>query len=150
MTIEWSDGIGKKLYRFVNATRVYDEICGIGESATPEQIVERARDENSELHKCFTWDDTAAAEKWRKEEARQIRHFLVIRDEQKPDAPKVHALYFTGVGDGYKTAAKTFTVPDEYAGLLARAKAELRTFAEKYRVLKDEIGEILELIDQLP
>lgn len=80
--IAWSTGIGEKLYKGVSAPKVYDEIAAIGDSATPEQIVEAARDESSELHKCFTWNDTEAADKWRKQEARQIRHFLVIRNDK--------------------------------------------------------------------
>lgn len=41
------------------------EICDQMESATPQQILEKARDESTELHKCFTWDDSIAAEKYR-------------------------------------------------------------------------------------
>lgn len=48
------------------------EICDQMESATPQQILEKARDESTELHKCFTWDDSIAAEKYRIQEARQI------------------------------------------------------------------------------
>lgn len=149
MEIVWADGYGASKYKYVNARKVYDEIISIGDSATPEQIVDRARDENSELHKCFEWNDSIAAEKWRKQEAREIRHFLIIRNEKEPDAPKIHALYFTGNGEGYKAAPAVFRNPDEHAALLQRAYAELRAFSEKYRTLKDEIGEILEMINQL-
>lgn len=49
------------LYK-ADAQKVAEEILSIGESATPAQIVDRAKDESAELHKCFEWDDTAAAQ----------------------------------------------------------------------------------------
>lgn len=150
MAIVWAEGIGASLYKGISAQRVYDEITGIGDRATPKQIVDRARDKTSELHKCFEWDDSKAAERWRLEQARQVRHFLVIKKpEDNPDVPEIRAFHYTGVSDGYVTAKRAFTVADEYAGLLVRAKCELKAFAEKYRILKDDIGEILELIDRL-
>lgn len=149
MGVIWASGYGEQKYKGVSAPKVLEEIESIGESATPQQIVDKARDEGTELHKCFTWNDAVAAEKWRLEEARQIRYFLRIQDDQKPDAPQYHALYYTGSGEGYKTADRVFTVPDEYAALLARARGELKAFAKKYHTLKDDLGEILELIEQL-
>ena len=67
---KWKEGIG--FYKGISAQKVAEEIASIGESATPQQIVDRARDENSELHKCFEWDDSIAAENWRKQQARII------------------------------------------------------------------------------
>ena len=148
--ITWSSGLGERLYKGVSAPMVYDEIAAIGNSATPEQIVEAARDESSELHKCFTWNDTEAAEKWRKQEARQIRHFLVIRNDEKPDAPQVRAFHFVQSGDGYKPTVKVFRNPDEYAVLLKRAFAELRAFEERNRVLESDLSEVFAAIDALP
>lgn len=148
--ITWLNGLGESLYKGVDATKVYNEILNIGDDATPEQIVEAAKDESSELHKCFTWDDTIAAEKWRKQEARQIRHFLVIRNENKPDLPPVRVFHFTKDGEGYKPIQKIYRVEDEYQLLLKRAYAELHNFSVKYKILRDEIGEILDMIDMLP
>lgn len=150
MPIVWADGYARSKYKNVSAEKVFSEIVSIGQSATPDQIVDAARDENSELHKCFTWDDTKAAENWRKQEARFIRHFLKIESETNPDAPKVAALHFTISGEGYKTAERVFTVDSEYQALLKRAYAELHAFSQKYQTLKNELGEILGLIDQLP
>lgn len=150
MAIIWSHGYAERRYKDVSAPKVYQEILSIGESATPEQIVEAARDESSELHKCFTWDNDKAAENWRKQEARLIRHFLKIESDTDPEAPTIAALYFTSPGEGYKAAPKVFKNPDEYSALLKRAYAELHAFAEKYRVLKDELPEIFELIAELP
>lgn len=128
---------------------VADELERLGEDITPEQIVEAAREEGSELHKCFTWDDTEAAAKWRKQEARQLLHFLVIREvpdeEEAEQKPPVRCFYKTDNG-GYKTAEKVFRHDDEYQKLLQRALAELHAFKVKYASLK-ELDYILDLID---
>lgn len=39
---------------------------------TPALVVEAARDPEHPLHSRFEWDDTAAAEKWRLEQASQL------------------------------------------------------------------------------
>ena len=72
------------LYNGISAQTVADEISEIGENVTAEQIVDRAKDETSELHKCFTWDNDMAAEKYRLVEARNIMRYLVR--EELPDA----------------------------------------------------------------
>lgn len=81
------------------------EICDQMESATPQQILEKARDESTELHKCFTWDDSIAAEKYRIHEARQIVCQLKIVEQDidnksKPTAIRV--FYKTDGKSGYK------------------------------------------------
>ncbi len=66
---------------------------------TPEQVVDAARSSKSALHKCFTWDDSEAAHKWRIDEARElirsvrievvvedrpIRSIVYVRDPEQP------------------------------------------------------------------
>lgn len=150
MPIVWADGYAANKYRNVNPEKVFHEIEAIGERATPQEIVDRAKDESTELHKCFEWRDTIAANNWRKQEARLIRAFLKIRSDRDEDAPEIHAFYFTGADDGYISARKVFTIPDEYAALLKRAHAELHAFSKKYQTLKNDLGDILALIEQLP
>ena len=64
----WKTGFGS-LFR-ADAQLVSNEIMSIGDTATPAQIVDMARDSSTELHKCFEWNDTVAAEKYRLEQAR--------------------------------------------------------------------------------
>ena len=133
------------LYK-ADAQRVAEEIYSIGDDVTPEQIVEAAKDEQSELHKCFDWDNDIAAEKWRKAQAREILRFLVIREkEDEPAAVPVRVFYKNDNG-GYKQAEKVFQREDEYQKLLQTALAELRAFKVKYARLQ-ELSEILALID---
>lgn len=73
----------KTLQFKADAEKVYQELQSIGETYTPAQIVEFARNENTELHKCFQWDDSIAAESWRKQQARMIVCSLAVTVETK-------------------------------------------------------------------
>lgn len=132
-----------------DAQKCYEEIleiCDDFDSASPQAILEKARDESSELHKCFTWDDTEAAEKWRINEARLVARQLVIKEVEVPkDRPEVRLLFKTDNESGYKPTHIIVKQEDEYKKLLERAWAELRAFKQKYSML-EELREILELI----
>lgn len=45
---------------------------------TTELIVSEAQNENNALHKFFTWDDTEAAQKWRRNQARYLMQNILI------------------------------------------------------------------------
>ena len=132
-----------------DAQKCYEEImqiCDDLESASPQDILEKARDETTELHKCFTWDDGVAAEKWRVHEARVITRQLVIREQEVPkDRPEVRLFYKTDNESGYKPTELIIQKEDEYKELLKRAYDELRAFKQKYSMLK-ELKEVFELI----
>lgn len=132
-----------------DAETVYKEITALGDSFSPEQIVEAAKDKNTELHKCFTWDDTVAAENWRKHQARMLVAQLVIRTETTDKEPvAVRVIASTNVRNEYKPVVKVLEVEQDYADLLARAVAELKAFQQKYKTIK-ELREIFEAIDEL-
>lgn len=133
-----------------DAQKCYEEImeiCDDFESATPQAVLEKARDESAELHKCFTWDDSIAAERYRLTEARLVTRQLVIKEVEVPkDRPEVRLFYKTDNESGYKPTQIIVRQEDEYKKLLARAYAELRAFKAKHSMLK-ELQEIFELID---
>lgn len=132
-----------------DAQRCYEEImeiCDDIESASPQAILEKARDETTELHRCFTWDDSIAAEKWRINEARLVTRQLVIKEVEVPkDRPEIRLFYKTDNESGYKPTHIIVQQEDEYKQLLARAYSELRAFKQKYSTL-EELQEIFELI----
>jgi hypothetical protein len=141
-----------------NAQGVYLEISSIGKEVNPKQIVEYARNnEDSELHKCFTWDDTKAAEKWRIQEARLITANLVVNykkeDSQNEKTEIVRAFFRTdsSIHAGYKRTIEIIKDEDEYAGLLMVAKKELKQFKDKYSILSNqaELKQIFALIEEL-
>lgn len=135
------------LYKGIDAQKVAEEISTLGEEVSPEQLVEMARNPNTESHRCFTWDNDIAAEKWRKQEARNVFCNLVIQqmETQKEDAVPIRVFHKNDNG-GYKRAEFVFKVQDEYEKLLQCALAELRAFKRKYSTLS-ELEEILALID---
>ena len=142
MQAEWKiKGIFK-----ADAQRVADEI---GEnSITPEQVLEKARnDKNSELHKCFEWNDDIAAEKYRLIQARKIIINLAYVPKEKTDEP-VRCFQITREKSVYMPTKQFLINNDEYQDLLKRAKVELESFKRRYATLS-ELETVFEAIESL-
>ena len=132
-----------------DAETVYKEIAALGDSFSPEQIVEAAREEGTELHKCFTWDDTVAAESWRRHQARMLVAQLVVKTETTDKEPvAVRVIASTATRNEYKPVVKLIEAEQGYADLLARAINELKAFQQKYKAIT-ELREIFAAIDEL-
>lgn len=129
--------------------KVCDELKVLGDEFTPDEIVEKAKDSTTELHKCFEWDNDAAAEKYRLHQARMLTSNLVFlkeSDDEEEQPVLVRVYNKTEQTGGYKPPERVFTQADEYEKLLKRATAELHQFKVKYSMLK-ELDYILSLID---
>ena len=148
---KWLDEF-KAMYKGIDAQTVADEITSIGDAVSPQEIVEKARDEMTELHKCFEWDDEIAAEKYRVYEARQLVRHLVIEEpepeEGEKEKPPVRYFLQTVNGTGYKPTETIYRNRDEYMDLLETAKAELKAFQRKYSRLK-ELNDVFEAINKV-
>lgn len=142
MEVEWKiDGIFK-----ANAQKVYEEIGD--RKVTPEEVLEQARnDEDSELHKCFEWNDSIAAEKYRLTQARQIIQLLVIKPEKKEE-PQVRVFQITTETNNYQPVRLFLEQPDEYKALLQRAKNELSALEARYKTLS-ELEAVFAEIDKI-
>lgn len=129
-----------------DAQRVADEI---GEnSITPEQVLEKARnDENSELHKCFEWNDSIASEKYRLIQARKIIINLAYVPKEKTDEP-VRCFQITREKSVYMPTKQFLVNNDEYQDLLKRAKVELESFKRRYATLS-ELETVFEAIESI-
>ena len=145
--IKWSvNGIFK-----ADANKCYEEIKEIGDEVKPEQVLDRARDASSELHKCFDWDDSSAADKYRLFQARNvINHLIVvtheIEEEKEPVQFRVMLKNDNARESGYKQTLVMVRDEDEYKKMLEQAYRELRAFKQKYSCLS-ELAEIIALID---
>ena len=145
--IKWSiNGIFK-----ADANKCYEEIQEIGDEVRPEQVLDKAKDESSELHKCFDWNDSSAAEKYRLFQAKQvINHLIVVhRDEDEKQEPVQFRVMLKNERtkeSGYKQTIIMVQDEDEYKKLLEQAYAELHSFKQKYQCLS-ELAEIIALID---
>jgi hypothetical protein len=133
-------------------TKCYEEICEIGDEVKPEQVLAKAKNEDSELHKCFDWNDTSAAEKYRLFQAKQvINHLIVIkRDVEEPEKEPVQFRVMLknekSYDSGYKQTIVMVRDEDEYKKMLEQAYAELKAFKKKYACLS-ELSDILAMIE---
>lgn len=144
--IKWKVGIFK-----ADPEKCYEEIQSVGDEVTPEQVLDKAKDESSELHKCFDWNDSSAAEKYRMHQARLVLNTLIVvkQDVSKKEEPvqfRVMMKNDNASGSGYKQTLIMVRDEDEYQKLLEQARRELRAFKQKYSCLS-ELAEILALID---
>lgn len=141
MKVAWS----MKLFK-ADAEKVHSELETI-ETKSPQNIVDYAEAHpDSELYKCFTWDDTKAANEWRKQEARQVCRLLVFADDETKQPTQIRVLQ--KATDAYEPVKTIVRNNDEYAKLLARAKAELKAFRERYKQIS-ELEKVLDAIDEL-
>lgn len=125
--------------------KCYEEIGDNG--ITPQEIVEKARDENSELHKCFEWDDTIAAEKYRIQQAKTILLNLVVINIDKEETPR-RVYQISSQKNVYQPVKFFLQNSDEYSLLLKRAKEELIAIRKRYAEIA-ELETVFEAIDSL-
>lgn len=128
-----------------DAQKVANEIGD--NNVTAEDIVEKARDEKSELHKCFEWDDTKAAENWRKHQARVLLSMLVIKPAKEEHAP-VRVFSLTSERQVYQKTEVILKQADEYQSMLKRALLEMESYRRKYHTLT-ELEDVFKAIDDL-
>lgn len=126
-----------------DANKCYSEILEL-ENITRSEVLERARDEKSELHKCFEWDDSKAAEKYRTAQAGDVIRALYIVHKGEEVAP-VRVLSRTS-SSSYQPTRTFLTNENEYDNLLRRALSELESFKRKYEILS-ELESVFEQID---
>lgn len=143
MTVHWKMS---SLFPNANADKCYREITSIGDAATPKQILDYGRNPNTELHKCFEWDDSVAAEHYRLQQARTIVCHLVITESSGDDHKPQSFRLLQNTENGYKPVKMIFQNKSEYEKLLENARNELRSFKQRYSQLT-ELEEILALID---
>lgn len=129
-----------------DAQRVFEEIGG-NVNTSAEEILEKAKDPNSELHKCFEWDDKKAGKLYRLEQARHIVCNLVFVTDDEKEEP-VRVFHISTEPKVYKPTKLILQQPDEYQALLARAKQELYSFQRKYKALQ-ELSEVFDAIEAL-
>ncbi len=136
-----------------DATQCAEEIKTLGEGFSRADVVELASNKNTELHKCFTWNNKKAADKWRLQEAQCLISNLKItyikNEDEEPVETKVRVFYKNDSSkSSYKSTPFIVSEMDEHEKLLERAKRELEMFLAKYKMLT-ELNEIFEMIDAL-
>lgn len=133
-----------------DASKVATEVSSLGEAVSAKDLVQFARDERSELHKCFEWDDSVAGERYRELQAQKVLQLLIITPKVEDREPVSYRLFVnTGDNSGkYKPLPLVIKKPDEYAALLEMAKRDLQVFKKKYSILV-ELDRVFAEIDLL-
>lgn len=136
---------------------VRDELAAIlteRGSLTPQFVLEKARDEGSALHSCFTWDDSEAAEKWRQTEARRLIVRVKVEVQARPSELPIRVRAYTSLmsdrlsGGGYHSTVTVMSDAGLRAELLRTALAELQALQRKYRHLS-ELSMVMQEIDRV-
>jgi len=128
----------------------------------PQNVVDFARDESTELHSKFEWDDTVAGENYRIWQARKVIRALVTiiphknepiqvqtyvsmyadryyQEEKRPEE-NVEKREMTG---GYRYMVDVLSTPALRSDLLSEALAEFESWERKYHMIV-ELVEIFE------
>ena len=135
------------VYKFKEGSRLNADPNKIGRELlsinnnVPEKTVALAQDADTELHKCFTWDDTKAAHAHRLQEARQIISIIVEDVPKTEDHEAFEIRSFTNVhvenvGNVYMPIAEVMANPDykkEALSDISHAIKSLKSKAYSYR-----------------
>lgn len=118
---------------------------------TPELLVDDARAEESPLHPCFEWDDTAAAMKYRLDQARLVLRSITVsiaEDRRLPIRAFVSVERDDGEGRTYTSIREALGDTGMREQLLGNALSEIKSWRSRYSRLK-ELADVFAAVDQL-
>jgi EAL domain-containing protein (putative c-di-GMP-specific phosphodiesterase class I) len=116
----------------------------------PEMVVDAARDEASPLHPHFEWDDAAAAEEFRKDQARELVRALTVdisRSNLEQKTVRAFVNVETGGERGYLSTFTAMSSEQLRKQVLERAFAELEAWRARHAELS-ELARIFAAIDE--
>lgn len=131
-----------------------DELTGIYQRRgvlTPELVVEEARPPTAPLHDRFEWDDSTAAEAWRRNQAHELIRSVKLPIVYRPsDGQPVKVRAFQAVrteqGNVFQPTGKV--VQDPFLAKLvlqnmhrewSALKARYDSFSEFYEMVRDDV-----------
>jgi len=116
----------------------------------PVDVVEAARDEESPLHSCFTWDDGEAAHQFRLLEARNMLRVYVVTEASAPANVRAFVSLTTDrakEGGGYRAIADVMSDDAMRDQLLRDAFVQFRNMQKRYQHLK-QLSKVWDAIDE--
>lgn len=120
---------------------------------TPSLVVDAARHPDHPLHKAFTWDDSAAAEKYRENQARvlisSVRVVVIGPDDKATSRVAFLSVINREEGRGYMTSAAVMGDSDYRNQALEDALISLQGWKRRYNHL-EELAKVFEAIDAIP
>ena len=117
----------------------------------PAAVVEAATPERHPLHRCFTWDDTIAAQMHREEQARRLIRSVVVREvagEALDEPVRAYINGRTADSSDYRSVVQVLADDELADKLLSRALDEARSWRRRYRSL-ERMRDICQAIDRV-
>lgn len=140
MVYQWKSGSHIKA-NAQKAGEQFEQLARTDEGLTPESVLNANRAEGTPLHDSFEWDDTAAAEKYRLNQAGHfIRCICNVFEEEKTEGEKAEpqrAFYVTTEVSKYEPIEAIVKNQTKYEKLLDTALSEMLAFKRKYESLKE-------------
>lgn len=129
----------------VDAQTAGEELARIRDergSVRPIDVVDEARPEDAPLHPVFEWDDQAAAESWRKEQARHLIRsvHVVTTSDQAPAPVYVNVVNEEGERE-YQPISVVVRQPDRFQVALTEARARVASAAKAVQDLLSAASE---------
>lgn len=116
---------------------------------TADTLLEASRPKTAPLHGEFEWNDTEAAERYRRSQARALINSICIVEEGTDDAEPIRAFFVTdntGKARTYTSLQVIRESAEKSNALLDNALRELNYFRNKYERLQ-EVAPVIEAID---
>ena len=123
-------------------------------TTTPQRVRDEARDASATLHRCFEWDDSKAAEKYRLHQAASIICNVTVVHDQRNSGKETRAFVNVsssrGVGQqgAYISIATAMRNDDTREIVLKQAIRELKAARKKYSDYS-ELADVFAAIDNL-
>lgn len=147
MVFSWKEGSRHKV-----DPNIAGAVCAEMEAAgtlTADNLVEVSKPQNAPLHSEFEWNNTKAAEEWRKHQARHIINSLVVVTEPEEPAQGVRAFFKIEAREQhYESVVTIVQREDKYEALKATALRELIAIQRKYQQIA-ELGKVFAAIAEL-
>lgn len=105
----------------------------------PQDLVDAARSPRNPLHPLFEWDDEAAAELYRRDQARQVIRIIrpVMADTGERASHPAYVHVNINGHDGYMRSDTARSQDDIWSEVLDGALQQLKGFEQRYRHLSE-------------
>lgn len=140
MSYEWVKGS-----RFnADADKVGSELKSL-DKVSIDTVLEKAKDSNTELNKCFTWDDSEAANKYRRHEASMLISSILVVVEDKKEQEVVSIRAYESLKNEEDTknsfhfTPQALKDPDFSKQILAKIEKDIENLEYKFKVYSDLI-----------
>ena len=134
MVYKWRPGYQHKV-----SAQTAGEVCKALEEEgrlTAATLVDESRPEDAPLHAEFEWNDSVAAEEYRKHQARNVIGSII--EVISPDVVPTRAFFnIVRREANYESIHTIITDEDKRQALLSKALSELRAFEAKYSTLSE-------------